>query len=59
MGFRFEVDEHVVPMRLSAFNKGELRNIVYLLTDGPRKIRMIPEEYVMRQIPGEQLYSDA
>jgi hypothetical protein len=44
-----------VPMRLSAFNEGELRNIVYLLTDGPRKIRSIPEEYVMRQLTGEQL----
>jgi hypothetical protein len=58
MGFRFEVDELVVPMRLSAFNKGELRNVVYLLTDGPRKIRMIPEEYVVRQISGEQLYKN-
>lgn len=56
MGFRFEVDELVVPMRLSAFNKGELRNVVYLLTDGPRKIRAIPEEYVVRQLKGEQLY---
>jgi hypothetical protein len=58
MGFRFEVDELVVPMRLSAFNKGELRNVVYLLTDGPRKIRMIPEEYVMRQVSGKQLYKN-
>ncbi len=56
MGFRFKVDELVVPMRLSAFNKGELRNVVYLLTDGPRKIRAIPEEYVVRQISGEQLF---
>jgi hypothetical protein len=55
MGFRFKVDDLVVPMRLSAFNKGELRNIVYLLTDQPKKIRMIPEEYVVRQISGEQL----
>ncbi len=55
MGFRFEVDKLVVPMRLSAFNDGELRNIVYLLTDGPRRIRSIPEEYVVRQISGEQL----
>ncbi len=55
MGFRFKVDELVVPMRLSAFNDGELRNIVYLLTDGPRKIRAIPEEYVVRQITGGQL----
>jgi len=55
MGFRFKVDELVVPMRLSAFNKGDLRNVVYLMTDGPRKIRSIPEEYVVRQISGEQL----
>ncbi len=58
MGFRFKSDELVVPMRLSAFNKGELRNVVYLLTDGPRKIRSIPEEYVVRQISGEQLYNN-
>lgn len=55
MGFRFKTDKMVVPMRLSAFNEGELRNIVYLLTDGPRKIRSIPEEYVMRQLSGEQI----
>ena len=30
MGFRFGVDELVVPMRLSAFNEGSLRNIVCL-----------------------------
>ena len=56
MGFRFKTDKLVVPMRLSAFNEGELRNIVYLLTDGPKKIRSIPEEYVMRQLPGKQLF---
>jgi hypothetical protein len=55
MGFRFKSDKLVVPMRLSAFNKGELRNIVYLLTDGPKRIRSIPEEYVMRQIAGKTL----
>ena len=55
MGFRFKTDSLVVPMRLSAFNKGELRNIVYLLTDGPRRIRKIPEQFVVRQIPGKQL----
>ncbi len=55
MGFRFKSKELVVPMRLSAFNKGELRNVVYLLTEGPRRIRSIPEEYVMRQIQGETL----
>ena len=56
MGFRFPTDELVVPMRLSAFNAGELRNIVYLLTDSPKKIRSIPEEYVVRQISGEELH---
>ncbi|MBW3540766.1 MAG: DUF2330 domain-containing protein [Planctomycetes bacterium] len=55
MGFRFKVDELVVPMRLSAFNAGELHNVVYVLTDRPQKIRSIPEEYVVRQVAGEQL----
>jgi hypothetical protein len=58
MGFRFEVDDLVVPMRLSTFNEGELRNVVYLLTDGPKKIRAIPEEYVVRQITGDRLYKN-
>ncbi|MGI9494736.1 MAG: DUF2330 domain-containing protein [Mariniblastus sp.] len=58
MGFRFKSDELVVPMRLSAFNKGELRNVVYLLTDGPRKIRAIPEEYVVRQVSGIDLFNN-
>jgi hypothetical protein len=56
MGFRFPTKELVVPMRLSAFNAGELHNIVYILTDGPRRIRSIPEEYVVRQVSGEDLY---
>ena len=55
MGFRFKTKDLVVPMRLSAFNPGDLRNIVYLLTDGARRIRNIPEEYVVRQVSGEQL----
>jgi hypothetical protein len=55
MGFRFRTPQLVVPMRLSAFNAGELRNVVYILTDGPRRIRSIPEEYVVRQVSGEQL----
>jgi hypothetical protein len=56
MGFRFKVDELVVPMRLSTFNNGDLRNIVYILSDTPSKIRSIPEEYVVRQIPGSKLF---
>ena len=58
MGFRFESDELVVPMRLSAFNGGDTRNVVYLLTDSPKKIRAIPEEFVQRQISGEQLVAN-
>jgi hypothetical protein len=58
MGFRFRTKDLLVPMRLSAFNAGELRNVVYLLTDGPRRIRSIPEEYVVRQLTGEQLYGN-
>ena len=56
MGFRFYTDEFVVPMRLSAFNEGELRNIVYILTDKPQRINHMPWSYVVRQIPGRQLY---
>ncbi|MDA7980361.1 MAG: DUF2330 domain-containing protein [Pirellulales bacterium] len=55
MGFRFYSEELVVPMRLSAFNTGEMRNVVYLLTKGPKAIRNIPEEYVVRQVAGKQL----
>ena len=44
-----------MPMRLSTFNEGDLHNIVYILSDQPQKIRSVPEEYVVRQIPGEQL----
>jgi hypothetical protein len=56
MGFRFRSKQLVVPMRLSAYNEGELRNVVYLMTDGPRKVRSIPEEYVVRQLSGEELF---
>ena len=56
MGFRFRTDELVVPMRLSAFNPGELHNVVYVLADGPVRIDNLPAGYVKRQIPGWQLY---
>jgi hypothetical protein len=58
MGFRFKTDKLVVPMRLSAYNEGDLRNVVYLLTDGPRRIRSIPEEYVVRQLTGADLHGN-
>ncbi|MCA9666264.1 MAG: DUF2330 domain-containing protein, partial [Myxococcales bacterium] len=56
MGFRFKTDGLVVPMRLSAFNKGRLRNIVYILSTGPKRIKRIPQKYVMRQLPGWKIY---
>src|SRR5262245_51308803 len=56
MAFRFKTDRLILPMRLSAYNEGEMHNIVYLLTDGPRKIRSIPEEYVVRQLSGTDLF---
>jgi hypothetical protein len=56
MAFRFKTDKLVLPMRLSAYNEGELHNVVYLVTDGPRKIRSIPEEYVVRQVAGADLF---
>ena len=59
MGFRFKTEKLVVPMRLSAFNGGRLRNIVYLLTDSPQRIRSIPEEYVVRQVAGVDLFQNA
>ncbi len=55
LGFRFRSDKLVVPMRLSAFNEGDMRNIVYLLTRGSKRIKGIPEEYVVRQVPGKQI----
>lgn len=56
MGFRFKSRKLVVPMRLSAFNAGRLRNVVYILAEGPRAIRNIPKKYVVRQVSGKELY---
>jgi hypothetical protein len=55
MGFRFKVDKPVVPMRLSPFNEGEKRQIVYYLTDKPVKFDGMPETLVKRQLPGGQV----
>jgi hypothetical protein len=55
MGFRFKVDKPVVPMRLSPFNEGEKRQIVYYLTDKPVKFDGMPETLVKRQISGGRL----
>lgn len=58
MGFRFKTDELVVPMRLSAFNPGDLHNVVYALTDGPCRIAELDTEMVVRQVPGATLLAN-
>ena len=55
MGFRFLVDQPVVPMRLSAFNAGELHNVIYALTDIPCRVAQLPTGMVVRQVSGAQL----
>jgi len=58
MGFRFPTRELVVPMRLSAYNPGDLRNVVYVLTDKTVRINRLPEDFVVRQISGGELLSN-
>ncbi|MEM7474188.1 MAG: hypothetical protein AAF483_04290 [Planctomycetota bacterium] len=55
MGFRFRVDEPVVPMRLSTYNEGDLNNVVYILSDKPVKFRGFENDLVARQVPGTEL----
>ncbi|GAB5405866.1 MAG: hypothetical protein Aurels2KO_40970 [Aureliella sp.] len=55
MGFRFESKQLVVPMRLSTYNEGDLRNIVYVLTDHAVAINNVETDFVVRQISGGQL----
>lgn len=56
MAFRFKTDKLVVPMRLSSYNAGETRNVVYVLSDQASTIKGIDKKFVRRQISGEQLY---
>jgi hypothetical protein len=58
MGFRFRSDELVVPMRLSAFNGGDPRNIVYVLSEEPVRVDQFSQGYVMRQVVGDKLYDN-
>ncbi len=55
MGFRYKVDKPSVPMRLSPFNEGEKRQIVYYLTDQPVKFDGVDTRLVKRQVPGWRL----
>jgi hypothetical protein len=56
MGFRFKVDKPVVPMRLSPFNAGDKRQVVYYLTADPVEMDGVGEKLVKRQISGDRLY---
>jgi len=56
MGFRFEVDAPVIPMRLSTFNGNDLHNRVYFLSDVPVKVHGIDRDTVRRQVHGRDLH---
>ena len=56
MGFRFEVDAPVIPMRLSGFNGDDSHNRVYFLSDEPLRIAGVPKSTVRRQVDGRDLY---
>lgn len=58
MGFRFKADKFEIPMRLSAYNAGEPHNIVYILSDQPVRLTQIPTRFIVRQVPGRQLYTN-
>lgn len=55
MGFRFKSEKLVVPMRLSTYNEGDLRNLLYVLTDQPVAINNIDTAVVVRQLGGREL----
>jgi uncharacterized protein DUF2330 len=57
MGFRFRSDKFVVPMRLSAFNGGDLHNVIYVLAEEPVRAANLPQDFVQKQLDGEELYS--
>jgi hypothetical protein len=58
MGFRYKVDKPSVPMRLSPFNEGEKRQIVYLLTRNPARFEGVSPELVKRQLSGSELWKN-
>lgn len=58
MGFRFPSKTLEVPMRLSAFNGGDLHNMVYVLAEQPMKATNLPETMVTRQLSGKQVYKN-
>ena len=55
MGFRFRSKELVIPMRLSTFNGGDLKNTIYVLTEEPLRVSNLGVEFVSRQMTGAKL----
>ncbi len=55
MSFRFRTEDPVLPMRLSVFNEGAPKDVVYALTDRPVKLKGMPDAFVTRQVRGRVL----
>lgn len=57
MGFRFESEEPVLPMRLSVHNPTDAppRNVVYMLTRQPVRLADLDPDLVVRQVQGQDL----
>jgi hypothetical protein len=58
MGFRFRVDEPVVPMRMSTFNGPDTHNLLYFLAEEPLRMEGVPVQVVRRQIDGRELHDN-
>jgi len=58
MGFRFPAEKPVIPMRLSVFNGDDTRNLIYMLSEEPVRVRGVRESLVVRQLAGERLYQN-
>ncbi|MEO2035316.1 MAG: DUF2330 domain-containing protein [Planctomycetaceae bacterium] len=58
MGFRFRSRRLELPMRLSVYNGSDLRNVIYVLHDEPLAVNSLHPEFVVRQIPGRQLFAN-
>jgi hypothetical protein len=56
MAFRFKVKQPVIPMRLSAFNEGQLYNEIFFLGPEGVKIRGLPTSLVAQQLDGKKLH---
>jgi hypothetical protein len=58
MAFRFEVDEPVIPMRLSVFNGDDTHNRVFVVSERPVGIVGVSDDLVRRQLDGRTLHAN-